>query len=143
MTDRGNFSGTEFDAQADRQSPWWYVLFAFLLLVLFVGTLMPGHLKSAVENHLFESWPWASMAHFVLFAAIAALPIYGRGHGAFTQPLVLAMLLAGTTELLQTWVPGRHPLWRDVAIDLSGALAGLAGCAVGVRLRSLRSSYRT
>jgi hypothetical protein len=111
-----------------------YVLLSLLVLTLFVGTLMPGSLKSEIEGHMGSALPWSAMAHFVLFAAMAALPVYGRWWGGFAGALLLALALAASTELLQLWVPGRHPLLRDGLIDLAGALAG---CALQVRMRNL------
>ena len=110
-----------------------------LVVVLFVGTLVPGSVKSEVEGHLWLGLPWASLGHFVLFGAMAALPAYGPGRSALARALLLALMLAMMTELLQSWVPGRHPRLRDVAIDLAGALAG---CAITFRRRSLQSSCR-
>jgi VanZ family protein len=112
-----------------------YALLSLLVLTLFVGTLMPGSVKSEIEGHMWSALPWSAMAHFVLFAAIAALPVYGRRWGGFAGALLLALALAASTELLQLWVPGRHPMVRDGLIDLAGALAG---CALQVRMRSLR-----
>ena len=43
---------------------------------------------------------------------------------SFFTLLAVAVGLAVLTEALQTWVPGRHPLLRDVLIDLSGAAFG-------------------
>ena len=111
-----------------------YALLSLLVLALFVGTLMPGSLKSEIEGHMGSALPWSAMAHFVLFAAMAALPVYGRWWGGFAGALLLALALAASTELLQLWVPGRHPLLRDGLIDLAGALVG---CALQVRMRNL------
>ena len=101
-------------------------LFTVLVLTLLVGTLMPGSVKSDIEVRLSSAVPWSALAHFTLFGAIAALPVYGPGLGGTGRALLLAVALAASTELLQSWVPGRHPLMRDALIDLSGALAGLA-----------------
>jgi VanZ family protein len=104
--------------------PWR--LFFGLLLLLFVGTLMPGDLKAEVESHFWHALSWSAMAHFVLFAAIASVPVYGSGQAGAWRAVLLAVLLAATTESLQSLVPGRHPMVRDVLIDLAGALMGLA-----------------
>src|SRR5437868_13366034 len=96
------------------------------VLVLFAGTLMPGSLKTGIEQQMWHVLPWSAMAHLVLFGVIAAQPAFGRGWGAVARALLLAAVLACTTELLQTWVPGRHPRLQDVGIDLAGALVGLA-----------------
>ena len=102
-----------------------YRLLGLLVAALFVGTLMPGDLKAQIETQLWHTLPWSAMAHFCLFGAMAALPGYGSGWVGPRRALYLALLLAALTELGQAWVPGRHPLLRDVAIDLSGCVAGL------------------
>ena len=101
------------------------VLFVGLLILLYAGTLMPGSAKAAIESHMWGVIPWSGLAHFSLFAAIAALPVYGRMRAAPWLALAIALFLAATTEGLQSFVPGRHPLLRDVGIDLSGTLLGL------------------
>ena len=111
------------------------LLFA-LVLTLIVGTLMPGSVKAAIEGGLWAGVPWSAMAHFALFGAIAALPVYGCGQRALWSAMGLALALAAGTESLQHWVPGRYPMLRDVAIDLAGALAG---CVLQVGLRRVRA----
>jgi VanZ family protein len=107
-----------------------------LVITLLVGTLIPGSVKAEIEGHFWAALPWSGMAHFVLFCAIAAVPVYGRGPKAVGAAVLLGLLLAVGTELLQHWVPGRYPTVRDVLIDLAGALAG---CALQVRVRRLRA----
>jgi len=109
----------------DKLSRRALALLLTLAIILFVGTLMPGELKERLEHRMGPALPWSTVAHFALFAAIALLPVYGRAPvPALSRSLALAVLLACTTEGLQHWIPGRHPLWRDVGIDLAGALAG-------------------
>jgi hypothetical protein len=110
-------------------------LFVFLVITLLVGTLMPGSAKAAIEGHFWSGVPWSGMAHFGLFCAIAAVPVYGHGQRAVRNAMLLALVLATGTELLQHFVPGRYPTLRDVSIDLAGALAG---CALQLRVRSIR-----
>ena len=100
-------------------------LLLLLLLLLFLGTLMPGSVKATIEGKMWHVLPWSGLAHAVLFAAIASLPVYGHGRPMLWRPMLFALFLAGLTEALQTWVPGRHPLLRDVGIDMAGALVGL------------------
>lgn len=104
--------------------PW--PVFIALLVLLFVGALMPSTLKAQIESHLWDALPWSSVAHFALFAAIAALPVYGSGWAGLWRAVLLAALLAAITEFMQTLVPGRHPLLRDALIDLAGTFTGLA-----------------
>jgi hypothetical protein len=106
-----------------------------LIALLLVGTLMPGALKSQIEGSLWHSIPWSAAAHFCLFGAIAWTAAFG-GRIGFLRALVLAAVLAGLTETLQGFVPGRHPLWRDVGIDMAGAVLGLALRAFLVPVRA-------
>lgn len=104
--------------------PW--PLFFSLLVLLFVGTLMPGSLKAQVESHFWHALPWSALAHFTLFAAMAMLPVYGTGQSGAWRVVLLGALLAATTESMQSLVPGRYPMLRDGLIDLAGTFAGLA-----------------
>jgi VanZ family protein len=97
---------------------------------------MPGKVKAEIEGHFWSALPWSGMAHFVLFCAIAAVPVYGRGPKVFWAAMLVGLLLAVGTEALQHLVPGRYPTVRDVLIDLAGALAG---CALQVRVGRLRA----
>ena len=108
--------------------PW--SLFTCLGFSLFVGTLMPGSLKAQIESTLWGAVPWSSLAHFALFAAIATVSVYGNGRAGVWRAVFVAMMFAGATELLQSLVPGRHPLMHDALIDM-------AGCVTGLALRSL------
>jgi hypothetical protein len=109
------------DAQQSKAS---YAPLLTLILLLVVGTLMPGDVKAAIESRFWHGIPWSGLAHLVLFTAIAGQKIYGSSNMAQVRRLALALVLAATTELFQNWVPGRHPLLRDVGIDMCGALLG-------------------
>ncbi|WP_299794759.1 VanZ family protein [Ramlibacter sp.] len=109
-----------------RPSPVQWATFVSLLVLLFAGILMPGALKSDIEHRMWHVLPWAHLAHFTLFALIASCPVYGSGRPAVVRAIALAALLAVVTELLQNFIPGRHPTIRDCFIDLTGTLAGLA-----------------
>jgi len=102
-----------------------------LLAILFVGTLMPGVLKHQLGQQLGAGIPWAPLAHFLIFAAIATLPIANTNSTlrTFGVALLVGFTLAVCTELLQFLVPERHPRLRDIAIDLTGTLVGY-----GIRL---------
>ncbi|TWO72284.1 VanZ family protein [Caenimonas sedimenti] len=110
-----------------------YLALALLIAALLAGTAMPGDLKAEIEGQLWQTIPWSATAHFVLFALIALCPVYGRGAWTVMRIFALALLLAMVTELLQSLIPGRHPLVRDVFIDLSGT-------CIGVLLRTVMQS---
>lgn len=108
-------------------------LLALLVLVLFVGTQMPGAWRNAAQNSISPDWGLSSSAHFALFASMAWL--------ARVQPLKLsiariglkALALALLTEGLQTFAIDRHPSWSDVGIDLFGTLVGLVLARLSTR----------
>ena len=105
------------------------------ILLLLVGTTMPGGLKADIEGQLWQEWPWSASAHFVLFAFIAGAPVYGSGRSWPLRAFGLAIALALLTEWLQSFVPGRHPMLRDGLIDMAGAFTGvLVSAAWGRRL---------
>jgi len=114
--------------QALRRRP--RAVLAGVVLLLLVGTTLPGSLKAGIEGQLWSGWPWSASAHFVLFALIAAIPAYGKGRWWPLRALALVIALALLTEWLQDFVPGRHPLLRDGLIDMAGAVTGLAIAAL-------------
>jgi len=66
----------------------------------------------------------------------------GRGvRGAGTAGVLLATLAMGT-ELLQNAIPGRTPLWSDVAVDLCGAALGLILAASRALFRNTPATDR-
>ena len=106
------------------------------IVLLLVGTTMPGSLKAEIEGQLWSAWPWSASAHFVMFAVIAAIPAYGTGRWWPARVLALAIGLALLTETLQRFVPGRHPLLRDGLIDLAGTATGLLATFVWARTQT-------
>ena len=64
------------------------------------------------------------LAHMAEYAVLAAL--LWRALGSYAGALVLAVAYAGTDELHQHFVSGRHAAFRDVGIDAAGAAVGLA-----------------
>lgn len=95
-----------------------------LVLVLMVGTQMPGRTRDMLERSLHAPFPLSSLAHFLLFIGMAWLlasrPI------AWPVPRVGAGLLglALLTEGLQVFAVNRHPRLIDVGIDMAGFLVG-------------------
>jgi hypothetical protein len=107
----------------------WRIALLATIVVLFIGTSMPGSLKASIEGQFWHGWPWSGSAHFGLFALIAAIPAYGEGRWRIVRVMALAVCLAAATEFVQQFVPGRHPLVRDALIDLTGAITGLTFAA--------------
>ncbi|WP_167784579.1 VanZ family protein [Ramlibacter rhizophilus] len=118
-------------------------LFPALLFAIVLGTLMPGEIKDQAHSLLGPQLPWPAVAHFVLFALLGSMSAPGPHWRATGRVLALAVALAIGTELMQTWVPGRHPTLRDVGIDLAGALAGRMYALVRTRLSGTPSTRQT
>jgi hypothetical protein len=108
------------------------------LMLLFVGTQMPGAWRAGLEASLHSPWGLSSWAHFAIFAGMAfvafARPLAWPWHRVLLAALGLALL----TEGLQFFAIDRHPRWVDVGIDMAGALTSLA--MVRWIAASLRSS---
>ena len=68
-------------------------------------------------------------AHFVTYAILAGLLARALAPrpGSATMALILTVLYAVSDEFHQSFVPGRMPTARDVAIDAAGALFALYG----------------
>ena len=95
------------------------------VLLLLIGTQMPGALRAELEASLHSPWGLSSWAHFVIFAGMAAVA-YARPMGwSWHRVLLAALCLALVTEGLQFFAIDRHPRWVDVGIDMAGALMGL------------------
>lgn len=110
-------------------------MLAVLLVVLFVGTLMPGAWRDEAFRVAHMPWQMNKVAHFVVFACMACV-----AHMApLAQPPgrigAVALALALLTEGLQYMAANRDPSWRDVGFDLGGALCGVA-LARGLQWRS-------
>jgi VanZ family protein len=79
-------------------------------------------------------------AHFVEYAVLAGLTAQAIaagqpwGHRVRIIALVLAVLYAGSDEIHQAFVSGRHPAGLDVLIDAAGAGFGVSA----FRIRALR-----
>jgi VanZ family protein len=80
--------------------------------------------------------------HLAVYAILAALiawaldpPARARS-GTWTLSVVACLAYAATDELHQAFVRGRHPTPVDVAIDVVGAVLGLAAYAWLTRNRS-------
>jgi hypothetical protein len=100
-------------------------LLAFLVLVLMVGTQMPGAWRDAVQNATLPGWGLSSAAHFVLFASMAWLARVPPLNETIARIGLGGLALALLTEGLQFFAIDRHPNLSDVGIDMSGVVVGL------------------
>lgn len=126
------------------------LLVATLLLVI-VSVLLPSQWIGVLRHR----WWWftypldriesmqsaVNLVHVILFLLLGiatrlALPSWRVGRVA------LAVLLLGVaTELVQALVPGRHPRWTDVLVDVGAGVLGWAAMQGVVRwARAKRAS---
>ena len=103
---------------------WAWRLLGLQVLLLLIGTQMPGAWRASLESQLHSPWGLSSWAHFFLFAGMAWV---AAGPLAWPWPRVIwaALGLALLTEGLQFFALDRHPRWQDVVIDLAGTGLGL------------------
>ena len=101
----------------------WRILLAQVLLLL-VGTQMPGAWRASIEGSLHAPFSLSSWAHFVMFAGMAWV---ASRYVAWPwwRVLLAALALALLSEGLQFFALDRYPGLLDVGIDLAGAVVGL------------------
>ena len=100
-------------------------LLALLVLVLLLGTQMPGAWRGSLEHSLHAPFPLSSLAHFVVFAGMGGLLVARPLAWPVGRVVLAALGLALLTEGLQFWAVDRHPRWVDVGIDMGGVVTGM------------------
>ncbi len=102
----------------------WAIL-AVLLLMLIVGTQMPGAWRDEAFRVSRMPWQLTKVAHFVIFAAMACVAHMPPLRMPMLRVALAALALALLTEGLQFLAANRSPSWMDVGIDLAGAGVGV------------------
>ncbi|MDP1999258.1 MAG: VanZ family protein [Rhodoferax sp.] len=100
-------------------------LLAAMVLLLLVGTLIPGAWRNALEASLQAPIPLAKLAHLLIFIAMAFVVRVSDLSWSVPMVLLAALGLGLLTEGLQLVAIGRDANWRDVGIDVLGASLGL------------------
>jgi VanZ family protein len=100
-------------------------LLTALVLVLLVGTLIPGPWRNALEASLHAPIPLAKLAHLLVFMAIAFVVRVPALSWPVLAVLAVALGLGSLTEGLQLLAVQRDASVHDVGIDLLGACTGL------------------
>ncbi len=112
---------------------WWLVWTPSAAHRCDASTTLPGQ--------AFCLAPWLTWTGNVLLLVPTALLVTRIAPRMRLRDVAIAMLLLTCTiELVQHWIPGRDPDWRDVTANAIGAWLALVGSAV--RRDSLNSQFR-
>lgn len=123
---------------------WMWVIFAFSAQTGESSSGLSGRIAAVLSRWLFDT-DWNALepsrqqllefalrktAHFCEYALLGFLWAAAlKAQGASRQGMLLAplagLVYAGADEWHQSFVPGRSPGLRDVAIDFCGVLAGV------------------
>jgi VanZ family protein len=106
-------------------------LLAVLLVLLLFGTQMPGAWRDEAFRVTHLPWQMTKVAHFVLFASMACLARVPPLRWSLVRVGFAALALALLTEALQNFASHRDASWRDVGIDMAGAVVGVVLARVG------------
>ncbi len=108
-------------------------LLAVLLVALLFGTQMPGAWRDEAVAATRMPWQITKVAHFVIFASMASIARLPPLRWSLVRVACAALALALLTEALQHFAANRDPSWKDVGIDMAGALVGVVLARVGRR----------
>lgn len=87
--------------------------------------------ETSLPGQAFCLEPWLSWTGNVLLLVPTALLVTRIAPRVRLRDIAIAMLLlACTIELVQHWIPGRNPDWRDVTANAAGAWLALVGSAI-------------
>ena len=104
------------------------VIGLFCVLAIIILSLIPG----VVRPH--TGLP-GKVEHFIAYCSTGT--VFALGFWSIGSRVVIALgltLLAGSMEILQMWVPGRHPAIADA---LASSMGGLLGIVLGGLLLGL------
>lgn len=98
------------------------------LLIIVVLSVVPGDLRPSTGAS-------GNFEHFIAYAGTAGLLALSRTLGPPWSIGVLMIVLAGSLEMAQLWIPGRSAGWDNFLASTAGGLAGvIVGRFVGRNL---------
>lgn len=106
------------------------------VLLLLIGTLMPGMWRDNTVAALGVPGVVSPVAHYVLFCGMAGVASFAPLRWSLSRVILLGLGLALLSEGLQFLAIDRHPRWLDVGIDMAGVLTAM------VMVRFARSPHR-
>jgi len=85
-----------------------------------------------------QTWAPDTLSHFLEYFFFASTLVWGMSRGLrvrlsphkFALLGAVSIFYAVVDEFHQSFVPGRHASWADVAADALGAAFGLAACSL-------------
>jgi VanZ family protein len=76
------------------------------------------------------------LEHFTVFLLTGMAFCFGYRDRKVVVSVFL-LLFAGSLELAQLWIPGRHSRLSDLLVNIAGALVGIAAIALMSKLRPI------
>jgi VanZ family protein len=117
------------------QSVFWRIVWTSLLIVVVIGSLLPG--DSTVMKELDSLAINDKIEHFLAYAGLALVPTLHETMAKLKGFLAFAAIMGVLLELGQLLVPGRTCDVYDALADGAGILAGfLLGLAIRATIRS-------
>lgn len=114
------------------------VLLVFLILAIVAGTSMPGEIKQEVSEDVMTQisvgsgqfvthipWDLSKVWHFGFFLLLGMMLGWVMAGTSLFSIMIVALMIAGGTELAQIYIDGRTPLLTDFFLDALGSLLGL------------------
>ncbi len=109
------------------------IMLALSFIAIIIGTTMPGDIKARVLNEVQSQiyiFPWnlSKMGHFCFFVFFGLVLSMLLGRRQVIPVVLNILLIAGGTELAQSFIDGRTPLFMDFFVDSAGGLTGMLLC---------------
>jgi VanZ family protein len=113
--------------QAARIAAW-----SLAAAIVVLSVVPPASRPVTAAPHGFE--------HFLIYwaAGLAFGLGYHRKHGLLA---ILLLIFAGSVEIVQLFVPGRHARLSDFIVDAAAIWTGLIGASVFGRIRDARRDH--
>ncbi len=130
------YCGKETAAYYRKKMLLFRIMLALSFIAIIIGTTMPGDMKVRILNEVQSkisifSWNLSKMGHFCFFAffsLILSVLLSTRQSGQVITVALNILLIAGGTELAQSFIDGRTPLFMDFFVDSAGGLTGILLC---------------
>ncbi|GAB2795285.1 hypothetical protein GCM10027040_22110 [Halomonas shantousis] len=119
---------------------WVFFLLGFLTLAFFIGALVPGKTRIAIEDWLDLPFSVSPVAHFLFFSGASFLIRFCYPRVGPWQVLLAMLVLGSLIEIIQLWIPGRETDLADLSLDMLGASLGILLSFFANRASPVRAS---